>query len=80
MISKGCLVRYTNPHAAMRGTPAAHRHGLCYNGVYLVTSEPYMTERREAARMGGGWLHCYRKVLVDGRDVIVDVMHLEKVE
>ncbi len=75
MISKGCLVRYTNPHAAMRGTPAAHRHGLCYNGVYLVTSEPYMTERREAARMGGG---C--KVLVDGRDVIVDVMNLEKVE
>ena len=75
MISKGCLVRYTNPHAAMRGTPAAHRHGLCYNGVYLVTSGPYMTERREAARMGWG---C--KVLVDGRDVVVDVVNLEKVE
>ena len=75
MISKGCLVRYTNPHAAMRGTPAAHRHGLCYNGVYLVTSEPYLNARREGARMGRG---C--KVLVDGRDVIVDVMNLEKVE
>ena len=75
MISKGSLVRYINPHAAMRGPPAKHRHGLCYNGVYLVTSEPYLTERREAARMGRG---C--KVLVDGRDVIVDVMNLEKVE
>ena len=75
MISKGCLVRYTNPHAAMRGTPAAHRHGLCYNGVYLVTSEPYMTERHGAWPARGG---C--KVLVDGRDVIVDVMNLEKVE
>ena len=75
MISKGSLVRYTNPHAATRGTPAAHRHGLCYNGVYLVTSEPYLTERRQAARMGSG---C--KVLVDGRNVIVDVMNLEKVE
>ena len=75
MISKGSLVRYTNPHAATRGTPAAHRHGLCYNGVYLVTSEPCMTERR------GAWPDRGRcKVLVDGRDVIVDVMNLEKVE
>jgi len=76
MISKGCLVRYTNPHAAMRGSAHALAHfGLCYNGVYLVTSEPYTTERREAARMGWG---C--KVLVDGRDVVVDVVNLEKVE
>jgi len=76
MISKGSLVRYINPHAAQRGAEAALAlFGLCYNGVYLTTSEPYITERRRQARMG--WA-C--KVLVEGRPVIVDMKNLEEVE
>ena len=74
MISAGSLVRYVNPLAH---SPSARlrRHDLRYNGIYLVMSEPYMTERRRQTRMGPG---C--KVLVDGVSIYVDVRNLEIVE
>ena len=68
MISAGSLVRYLKHN----GTG---RIGLCYNGIYLVISEPYMTERRRQNRMGWG---C--EVLVDGVGVHVEVKNLEIVE
>jgi len=71
MISEGSLVRYVNPLVTASG---ARRTGLRYNGIYLVVSEAYMTERRRSARMGRG---C--KVLVDGAKVVVDLKNLEKV-
>ena len=72
MISEGSLVRYVNP--LVTASPAVRSTGLRYNGIYLVVSEPYMTERRRSARMGLG---C--KVLVDGVKVSVDLKNLEKV-
>ena len=78
MISKGSLARYINPFAAPRGSSrpgAGHRMSLARDDIYLVVSEPYITERRRQARMG--WA-C--KVLVEGRPVIVQVNNLEKVE
>ena len=71
MISAGSLVRYVNPLVTVEGT---RRLGLRYDGIYLVVSEAYMTERRRSARMGWG---C--KILVDGATVIVDLKNLEKV-
>ena len=71
MISEGSLVRYVNSLVTASG---ARRTGLRYNGIYLVVSEAYMTERRRQRRMGWG---C--KVLVDGVKVSVDLKNLEKV-
>ena len=69
MISEGSLVRYVNPLVGR-----LHPAGLQYNGIYLVVSEAYMTERSRQRRMGWGW-----KVLVDGVKVNVDLKNLEKV-
>ena len=71
MISAGSLVRYVNPLVAASGLAFT---GLRYDGIYLVVSEAYMTERRRQRRMGWG---C--KVLVDGVKVSVDLKNLEKV-
>jgi len=68
MISKGCLVRYLKHN----GTG---RMGLCYDGIYLVVSDTYMTERRRRNRMGPA---C--KLLVDGVGIHVDVKNLEIVQ
>ena len=70
MISEGSLVRYTR-----RRRPSGLAGGLCYNGIYLVISEPYLTERRRQNRMGWG---C--EVLVSGVGIYVDVENLEIVE
>ena len=72
MISEGSLVRYVSSLATVG---SARRNGLHYNGIYLVISEPYLTERRRRNRMGPG---C--KVLVDGVGMYVDVENLEIVE
>ena len=71
MISEGSLVRYVNSLVTASEIAVP---GLRYNGIYLVVSEAYMTERSRQRRMGWG---C--KVLVDGVKVSVDLKNLEKV-
>ena len=68
MISKGSLVRYL----IYNGTGS---NGLRRNGIYLVVSDTYMTERRRRNRMGPA---C--KLLVDGVGIHVDAKNLEIVE
>ena len=76
MITKGSLARYINPFAATRDSPrpgAGHRLGLNRDDIYLVVSDPYPNRHT----FNGAW-RC--KVLVNGREVIVEMRNLEKVE
>ena len=67
MITKGCLARYTGP-----GDAGYLRH----NEIYLVVSEPYMTDRRRRNRQGWGCMI----LLNNGKSRGVDVDRLEKVQ
>ena len=66
MITKGCLARYEGYAIG----------GLRHNEIYLVVSEPYMTDRRRRNRQGWGCM----VLLNNGERRGVDVDKLEKVQ